>query len=165
MTSDPRFLAKIVTLNGGELVGRIRLQKSVYFLESMGFGFGFDFQYYHYGPYSEELAIAMEDAIALDIISQERRVGARLQTYSVFKAVDLCPVQDDGRDSKRRQLLRLLASYDSISLELAATADFLEKAGFGSKSWEETALRKASKASAERLDSAKSLLLALRQLH
>ena len=50
MTQDAADVAKVIELNGGELIGRTRLQKTFYFLERLGVGFGFDFQYHHYGP-------------------------------------------------------------------------------------------------------------------
>jgi hypothetical protein len=74
--SDISDLAKILHLNGGELIGKTRLQKSFYFLEKIGVGFGFNFQYHHYGPYSEELTTAAQDAIALGLVKQEKRVGS-----------------------------------------------------------------------------------------
>ena len=43
------------------LVGRTRFQKTAYFLEAAGVGYGFDFSYHYYGPYSEELAVAVSD--------------------------------------------------------------------------------------------------------
>ncbi|BCG73876.1 hypothetical protein MesoLj113a_50340 [Mesorhizobium sp. 113-1-2] len=148
-------VAKILHLNGGELVGKTRLQKSFYFLEKIGLGFGFDFQYHHYGPYSEELTTATQDAIALGLVKQEKRVGSQSQPYSAFRL--MADVTEEPIDAARSRILKILAGQDAITLELAATADFLEVAGYDDP-WAETVVRKSSKASAERVVKAKTLL-------
>jgi uncharacterized protein YwgA len=156
MTTTAESVVKVVSLNGGELIGRTRLQKSFYFLERQGLGFEFHFQYHHYGPYSDDLTIAAEDASALGLLREEKRIGSRLQSYSVFTAA--IEVDEDDRDDERRAMLRTLQRYDAITLELAATADFLAGAGFGDRAWQETAVRKSTKASPERVAKAMALL-------
>ena len=54
--------AALVRDAGGKLVGRTRLQKVAYLTQLAGFARDFPFEYRHYGPYSEELAEAMEIA-------------------------------------------------------------------------------------------------------
>ena len=66
-------VSDIVRLNGGIVVGKTRLQKTAYFLKSRNVGYGFNFAYHYYGPYSEELRIAAEDAAALKMIEIETR--------------------------------------------------------------------------------------------
>ena len=51
-----------VALSGGELVGRIRMQKVVYLLDQLGMRSGATFEYHHYGPYSEAVSDAVTDA-------------------------------------------------------------------------------------------------------
>src|SRR5262245_44921465 len=58
MTKD---VPSLIQLAGGEIVGKIRLQKEVYLLDQIGLQSGFSFEYHHYGPYSEELADQVED--------------------------------------------------------------------------------------------------------
>lgn len=65
---------------------------------------------------------------------------------------------------KRSRILKILDNYDSISLELAATADFLSKNGFQKDPWKETTSRKDDKATADRVSKAKLLLADLRKL-
>ena len=55
--------AAIVRDAGGRLVGRTRLQKVAYLTQLAGFAGDFPFEYRHYGPYSEDLAEAMEIAV------------------------------------------------------------------------------------------------------
>src|SRR5262249_49914581 len=76
-------VAGLLKLNGGKLVGRTRLQKSVYLLKLSGIDLGFDFDYHYYGPYSEELAVAARDAEALDLIEVEWR-NSYGNEYAIF---------------------------------------------------------------------------------
>ncbi len=49
------IVVAIVAAAGGELAGRVRLQKTAYLLDIKGLKSGFQFEYHHYGPYSREL--------------------------------------------------------------------------------------------------------------
>lgn len=162
MASSPEVIAEVVALNGGQLVGRTRLQKSLYILEAVGLGYGFDFDYYHYGPYSEEASILARDAVALDILTIDWTFLDQIEfaTYTSNFTPDNGP-----QAQRRRDVLAKLKSVDSITLELAATADFLAKNGFESDPWSETARRKPSKATAVRIEKAKALLSSLDLLH
>ncbi len=66
------------------------------------------------------------------------------------------------RDQRRLDLLNILKNkaYDSIVLELAATVLFLQKCGYDTPedAWQETKLRKATKATPQRVKTAEKLL-------
>lgn len=148
-------VAELISLNGGRLVGRTRLQKSVYLLQARGIDLGFDFDYHHYGPYSEELANAARDAEALGLVGVEWK-NAYGNEYAIFQSN--VAVSDFPKFDKASEVLRVLSKYDATVLELAATADFLEKNGYGHDAWDETRRRKASKITPQRLEQSKSLL-------
>jgi uncharacterized protein YwgA len=48
-------VAAVVDAAGGTLVSRVRLQKTVYLLDQLGFSSEFEYEYHHYGPYSRDL--------------------------------------------------------------------------------------------------------------
>src|SRR5690242_9308040 len=83
----PFDIPHLLYASGGQVVGKIRLQKTVYLLDQLGLNSGFAFEYHHYGPYSAELADATDDCIAFDRISEtiERRVSDGVR-YSIFRA-------------------------------------------------------------------------------
>lgn len=157
MTLPSEFVRKVIGRNGGRVVGKTRLQKSLYFLEAAGVGGGLDFEYYHYGPYSEDASIAIDDAIALGIINQRWCDSQQGRSYAVFEAPDYVEVETSNTVEHHKCILEILRNYDSISLELAATADFLRKSGY-EDFWNETVTRKSMKASKDRLKKAQSLL-------
>jgi uncharacterized protein len=65
-------------------------------------------------------------------------------------------------DRRRSDILGILRDYTSTELELAATADFLARTGHD-QAWEETARRKSSKITPERVAHSKALLRRLEQ--
>jgi uncharacterized protein YwgA len=147
----------VIQLNGGQIVGRTRLQKSFYFLEALGLGFGFDYDYHYYGPYSEDLALSASDATALGLIEEATDVSQSGQPYSIYRA--LAERSESGaRDEDRRRILTTLHRQDAITLELAATAHFLARTGFAGREWDETKRRKSLKASPIRIERAQALL-------
>ena len=160
--------AAMVRDAGGELIGRTRLQKTTYLAQLAGFSNDFKFGYKHYGPYSEELAEAIEIAAGLSIVNEdERRAdwGGRYSIYH-FNGGELI---DSPEKADQQLFVRAAASIGSIELELAATAAFLYSAeGFGKDGkgdpWAETARRKPEKAGEGRLEKAKVAYRTLRQI-
>ncbi|MBZ9810183.1 hypothetical protein LB542_19310 [Mesorhizobium sp. BR1-1-9] len=156
MSDIASYVAKIVALNGGSIVGKTRLQKSAYFLEELGVGNDFIFEYYYYGPYSDEISIGVDDAKALGYLNLEWKTTKDGTKYAVFTSNS--KLKEENYDKKRISILETLSRYDSISIELAATADFLSKNGFEIDPWKETIKRKEDKSTQERVQKAKKLL-------
>ena len=147
--------AAIVRDAGGRLVGRTRLQKVAYLTQLAGFASDFPFEYRHYGPYSEELAEAMEIAVGLNIVIEEERESASGAWYSVYSA-DPADTNND-----RVRFINAASEIGAIELELAATAAFLYaeegyRGGRGRNPWTITAQRKPSKAADGRLGRARA---------
>jgi uncharacterized protein len=162
--ADAEAVAKIVRLNGGKLIGKTRLQKSTYFLETFGVGFGLDFVYHHYGPYSEELEYLANDARALNLVEIDWKRSSDGAEYAIY--LDRSGnILNDSEDARRAEILKILNQYTSTELELAATADFLARSGYGNEAWKETERRKFSKTSPDRVARARELLTRLETLH
>jgi uncharacterized protein len=154
---DAFDIAKLIYLNGGQLVGKTRLQKSAYFLEARDAGFGVDFSYYRFGPYSEELSNSTDDALALSLLNIDWKESQTGTHYAVFYNISPS-FKEDIKDRLRRRILDILKRYSAVEVELAATADFLRHNGYTSDPWAETQRRKASKVDSTRLAHAKRLL-------
>ena len=147
--------AAIIRDAGGRLVGRTRLQKVACLTQLAGFPSDFSFEYRHYGPYSEELAVAMEIAVGLDIVEEEERVSVSGALYSIYSTD---PADADGH---RARFISVAAGIGAIELELAATAAYLYveegyRGGRGRNPWTITTQRKPSKAAEGRLEKAKA---------
>lgn len=151
--------AAIVRDAGGRVVGRTKLQKIAYLLELCGLGEGFTFEYRHYGPYSEELAEAIEMAGAFGLVVQEDRHADWGGVYSIYTAQSIGP-----RSSGRAQFARAAVQIGAVELELAATAAYLSSVERSTDPWEETRKLKPEKATPQRLHAAKTALRDLRKL-
>ena len=129
MMEREEIVAAVVAAAGGQLIGRVRLQKAVYLLERLGLNSGFEFDYHHYGPFSRDLENATADAKAFDKIEEEldhrHSDGA---TYSKFKlntGVEPTPEAYGKLGADRvGELAKLFANTNVTVLELAATVDW-----------------------------------------
>lgn len=155
-------VAEIISLAGGRLVGRIRLQKTAFLLKTAGWNADFSFQYYHYGPYSEDLADASNAAKYFGLVDEdERATNDNVGMYSIYtlrSALDKC----DSENEKYRQLASCASEANSTELELAATALFLYTEEDYSNPWEETRMRKPNKATEKKLYNAYILYVQMR---
>jgi uncharacterized protein len=162
--AGPSDVTRLVCLNGGQLIGKTRLQKTVYLLGEYGPGFGFDFTYHHYGPYSEDLADATEDARVLQMLTVDWSASQDGTQYAIFKAAAVARHSgEEAADQERQRLLRMMKGYSAVELEIAATADFLKKHGYRQDPWSETRRRKGAKFTPQRAQRADELLSALAQ--
>ncbi len=153
--TTPKAVGQLISLAGGRIVGRTKLQKSACILELAGLGYGFQFKYRHFGPYSEELKIASSDADALGYIKEKTEIANWGGWYSVFEVES--PYQPTSeQDMQRVEMLSITAKADPVDLELAVTAAFLAVNGIEDP-WHEVELRKATKAMPDRMTAAKAL--------
>lgn len=154
-----RKAAAIVRDAGGHLVGRTRLQKVTYLAQLAGFAAEFSFEYHHYGPFSEDLAEAMQIASGLRLVQEEERPTTWGGWYSIYTCPD--PLPDLPPQSGRAAFLADATKVSPLELELAATAAYLyAEEGIGRTKpgdpWAETARLKPDKAADGRLDRAKA---------
>ena len=86
MSEGERLVEAVLRAADGEIIGRIRLQKIFYLLEQIGLGAPFRISYHHYGPYSEELSVAVDRAHVLDETISEKKVQTQDGFYSVYSS-------------------------------------------------------------------------------
>jgi len=114
-----------------KLASRVRLQKTVYLLQALGFDTGLQFQYYHFGPYSRELDLALAEAHDSNLVCESK---ARRQsdgaTYSLFEAKPNDKHISFGKLTQQRaqELIAKFTTTNVTVLELAATAHWLKNA-------------------------------------
>jgi len=126
MTID---VPSLVMAAGGEVVGKIRLQKIVYLLDQLGLDSGFSYEYFHYGPYSEDLAETVEDDVVFGRLSasQRRRVsdGVPYVAYSATKSGNEDAPETHIPIGRIRAALDEMQRHSATVLELAATIHWL----------------------------------------
>lgn len=126
MTID---VPSLVVAAGGEIVGKIRLQKVVYLLDQLGLNSGFSYEYFHYGPYSEDLAERVEDDVVFGHLhaDQRRRLSDGVP-YIAYSAT--APGEGDKPEAhlpadRIRTALAEMQRRSATVLELAATIHWL----------------------------------------
>ena len=162
MTID---VPRLIEAAGGEIVGKVRLQKIVYLLDQMGLNSGFSYEYHHYGPYSEELAEQVDDDVVFGYIEarQHRRQSDGVPYISYHAAAPGLgePLETRLAPERTREALTRLQSHSATVLELAATIHWLAVAERCSDWTSELARRKGAKVQNGRDQKAMELLRAL----
>ena len=129
MTAPSDLLRQIFMAGDDEIVGRIRLQKIAYLLQQKTGSRDLFFTYHHYGPYSRDLADALDWAVLRDDVEEEPRETGYGSTYSAFRwrqsddvtadRVGALPMAEAKAD------VATLKKQPSVILELAATIHWL----------------------------------------
>src|SRR5713101_5551158 len=158
-----QIVAAVVAAARCPLIGRVRLQKTVYLLDRVGLNSGFGYEYHHYGPYSRDLDNATADAKAFGMIEEdyERRQSDGAM-YSIFRLSPGAAQKEEaygelGRE-RTTELARLFAGTNVTVLELAATIDWLWREERRSDWRNEVTKRKGTKVRHGRLERAIELL-------
>jgi len=118
----------LINAAGGEIVGKVRLQKLVYLLDQIGVESDLSFAYHHYGPYSEELADRVEDDLIFRRVNAETRRRADGVPFVVYRAIDQAENQETTASLGTPRVRAALAAMQRCSatvLELAATIHWL----------------------------------------
>ncbi|MCS5695450.1 YwgA family protein [Desulfofundulus thermocisternus] len=127
-----KYLSLIKLLDAAERInGRKKLQKIVYLLKERGFPFEEDFDYHRYGPFSEKLAMEVEEMKFLGIIEEKVETtafGYKQYVYCLSPTGRELSKQFDNHDYGPgfKELVSELCSRDARNLELIATLRFLK---------------------------------------
>jgi uncharacterized protein len=117
----------------GTVYGRVRIQKTAYFLQRLGMAEleGVDFFYHHYGPFSWTVADSLLDGERCGALQEEAKplVDDR-QAYAYRLGAAANRHVDDVSPESRALVMTLLERVRGAhwrTLELASTIDFLEQ--------------------------------------
>lgn len=152
-----RWLAAIIAAHPSrELIGRTRLQKTVWLLQRIGMPTNYVYSLHFYGPYSEEVKADIGLAERFGLIRENQRIAQDGTEYFVLSAEVFDALPDVDRF---REPLRLLANEDATVLELAATYDAFRKMGLDhSAALENLRAKKGDKCGSGREERALNLL-------
>ena len=152
------LMADIVNIAGGRLIGRTKLQKTVYLMHAAGWEQdAFSFCYFHYGPYSEAVVDAVDNAVLLNLLEEEEHATASGNPYWTYKSTQQAGEPATGFSDEICCLIRKASKANAIELELAATALYLAQEEECETPWKETERRKPQKSANGLLERAKTL--------
>ncbi len=134
----------------GKIYSRIKIQKMLYIIKSLGFPVTEEYEYRDYGPYSEELASELRSSVNARFLLEEKVAGPRELGYEpdfyedeadAYERFDLSVAarggqflkeqlsQNPGLEPISAQMAELAADlnkYPPRKLELIATLMFIE---------------------------------------
>jgi uncharacterized protein len=156
------LIESVLQAANGKIIGRIRFQKICYLLQQLGLGANLRFSYHHYGPYSEELSVAIDRARVLDKTIKEDKVqssdGGFYSVYS-YSGTKMRTGSVGGLPLNRaRELIAMMKAETSTVIELAATIHWLRKKEKVSDWRRELKIRKGAKADDALIKKAESVL-------
>lgn len=155
-------ISDVIRAAGGSLAGKVRLQKTIYLLDQIGFESGFEYEYHHYGPYSEGLADQVEDDVAFGYIKaiprRRKADGVPYVVYEIDNDIDGVVSKENDINYKFGGAIDEFSKRSSTILELSATIHWIfvkEQI----RDWEpELRRRKTSKATPDRVAEALCVL-------
>lgn len=162
MADLARLVVDIVALAGGHLVGRTRMQKTIYLLDVLGLGSGASYYYYNFGPFSDEIADGISDSkFRGALVEQTEHRMSDGSPFSIFRTNKSAEQVHEVGTLPAHQVkgtLQQFASYNSTVLELAATIHWLARIEKVSDWKNELVQRKGSKTQNGRMERAVELL-------
>ncbi|MGB8006525.1 MAG: hypothetical protein WCF48_05295 [Terriglobales bacterium] len=130
VTQDVRVDAIVSLVQGvhhkTDQLGKIQLQKMIYFLQETGVPLGYKFEIYHYGPYSFELSDQMSSLDSLGVLA----IGADPSGYgfNIKVGSHASKYQIDKKYSPKLDYIVNKFGTDSpAQLEVKSTVHFVNK--------------------------------------
>lgn len=132
-----------------QIVGKTRLQKTIYLLQRLGLPTSYEFEMHFYGPYSDELTDDAHFAVAAGLISEDRNISNDGVPYYTFRAKMNGAPRELG--ALNEDVAEIAKIKDPVLLELAATYDaFRTKGQDGEEALESLRDKKGDKCSGGR---------------
>lgn len=125
--------AKLMALlqSAGEVIGRKKLQKMVFIAKKLNFPFYEKYSFHFYGPYSEEVALKIEELANLGLIveKQEKASGYVQYCYSLSNEGEQFLANFDVHLSGLRDCVETMNRKSARFLELVSTVLYFEHLG------------------------------------
>lgn len=123
------FIVQLVDKNGGEIAGRVRLQKLVYFCKALGADLNVNYKLYIYGPFSRQVADTLQDCVLDDILLEQNgaiQKGEEFDSY-LKDAADCTEASTDRSSEIPEDVLALCGPLSTRELEITATTFFIDR--------------------------------------
>jgi hypothetical protein len=112
-------------------LGRTAIQKLCYFSRELGVPFSYRFSIYHYGPYSDDLATAIDYMLAERVLRDQSPDPHRYSNFAPGPSADelLSHHQGTVRDTEPiiRSVAQAFGDFSPQTLELMATVHFVHE--------------------------------------
>lgn len=128
-------LLRLICGSGGQVEGRVRIQKAAFLLGSKGIDYfdPQDFVYHHHGPYSRTLSDTLHEAVSFDLVEEHRDSFSEDMVRYTYRITEKGRKLVDNVAEKSQVDIAAIAQpmngFHWRSLELAATVAFLQQHG------------------------------------
>ena len=123
------FIIRLLEEKGGEIHGRVQLQKIVYFCKALGVNVNASYKLYIYGPYSQQVANALQDCVADDILVESNGIikkGIECDDYLGALSGSGNDLSDRSQEIVR-DVLQICNQMNTKELEITATTFFIDR--------------------------------------
>ncbi|MCQ3951089.1 MAG: hypothetical protein DPW14_14880 [Planctomycetes bacterium] len=157
-----RWLAAVIVAHPEKkIVGRTRLQKTIWLLQRLGLPTGYSYKTYFYGPYSEDLHAELGLLQRFEIVTEDPKEARDGSPYFIIQAKDTDHLPSLP-DNLTKALKTISGTDDTTILELAATYDAFRSQGSDhAEAIERLRRKKGAKCEGGREDKALQLLAKL----
>lgn len=123
------FITRLLDKKGTEIHGRVQLQKLVYFCKAFGADIDVNYKLYIYGPYSQQVANALQDCVLDDILIESDGSIGKGSKFTSF-------LQDSAKSEETfssqtedivNDILALCEGFSTRQLEIIATTFFINR--------------------------------------
>lgn len=118
-------MVQLVDKNGGEVAGRVRLQKIIYFCKALGADIDPNYKLYVYGPFSQQVADTLQDCVVEDILVEENGVIQRGIEFKDY--LESVTGLEDPSMKILIDVLELCKTLSTKQLEIDATTFFIDR--------------------------------------
>lgn len=119
------FMIQLVEKNGGEVAGRVRLQKIIYFCKALGADIDPNYKLYVYGPFSQQVADTLQDCVVEDILVEKNGL--------IQRGIEFEDYLESNMDLENLSMeilvdvLKLCKTLSTKQLEIDATTFFIDR--------------------------------------
>jgi len=123
------FIVQLIDAKGGNVHGRVQLQKLTYFCKAIGTDINVSYKLYIYGPYSQQVANALQDCVLDDILVEENGSISKGENFDAFlqAARESGAVLSGSAANILSDVLGLCNEMTTKQLEIAATTFFIDR--------------------------------------
>ena len=115
----------------GGFLGRTAIQKLCYFSRELGVPFSYRFSIYHYGPYSDDLATAIDYMLAERVLNDQSRDRQRYSRFVLGPSAEGLLSRHKDAVGRSQPIIRSVAQafgdFSPEALELMATVHFVHE--------------------------------------
>ncbi len=121
------LIAQLLKYMNGQIHGRVALQKLLYFCKVCGADVDASYRLYIYGPYSQQVADALQDGIIDHIFAEHNGLigeGEEFQEY--YREISSSWAPDDDQEQIVKDVVDTFKAETAKQLEIIATTFFID---------------------------------------